>query len=368
MAALLRARTLQHGSTSTQAIMLQVIFACAPGILLATWFFGYGLLLNLLVAAGFAIATETALLASRGRDFRAGLLDYSALVTAVLLAISLPPGSPWWLVGFGSIFAIAIAKHAFGGLGQNPFNPAMCAYLFLLLAFPLDMTAWHVPRDYLLDDTPVSPLGWYGLRQSLLATFPILSDPTSARLPGVDGLAMATPLIEFKMAATSALRAALDSGAPMLARDSGTGWEFINLGYLAGGLYLLTRRIISWHIPVAILATVGIMSALLYAPNSFAIYGTPYLHLLGSATMLGAFFIATDPVSAPTTTRGKLVYGVIVGVVIYAIRVWGSYLDSVAIAVLFGNLCAPLLDHWCRPTIYGHGTRRVLTASREPRP
>jgi electron transport complex protein RnfD len=359
MSVQLHSRVLQRAPQSTRAIMLQVMLACTPGILLSVWFFGYGIVLNIVLASAFALFTEAVILRVRARNWWQGLQDNSALVTAVLFGIAVPPGLPWWLVATGIVFAIAIVKHSFGGLGQNPFNPAMSGYLLLLLAYPLDMTAWHVPATRLFDDTAISPLGWYGLQQSLLASFPGLSLPSATSLPAIDGLAMATPLIEFKMAATSALLSARESGLSFFARESGTGWELVNFGYLLGGLYLLARRIISWHIPVSIIGTVALLATLLYAPNSFAIYGTPYLHLFGSATMLGAFFIATDPVSAATTRRGQLLYGVCIGLGIYCIRVWGSYLDSVAIAVLFGNLCAPLLDHWCRPTIYGHGARQL---------
>ena len=355
----------QHASIATNQIMLQVIYACAPGIAIATWYFGFGILLNILLASLFAVAFEALALRLRGLSPATQLRDNSVLVTAVLFALTIPPGSPWWLVGSGIGFAVLIAKHAFGGLGQNPFNPAMCGYLVLLLAFPLDMTTWHVPNAQLLDGQSFTPFSWNGLRQSLLASFPFLIGSESTLAPYIDGLALATPLIEFKMAGTSAILTALDTNAAVLGRAAGTGWELMNIGYLMGGLYLLYRRIISWHIPVSIIITVSAISALLYAPNSFAIYGTPYLHLLGSATMLGAFFIATDPVSAATTTRGKLVYGLLIGCSIYSIRVWGSYLDSVAIAVLFGNFCAPLLDHLFRPRIYGHGKSRSLPAMQE---
>jgi electron transport complex protein RnfD len=177
---------------------------------------------------------------------------------------------------------------------------------------------------------------------------------------------MATPLIEFKMAGKSALLAARESGASLFARESETAWEIINISYLLGGLFLLYKRIISWHIPLAIIATVFVLAALFYAPGSVAIYGTPYLHLFGSATMIGAFFIATDPVSAATTRPGKLVYGIIIGVAIYSIRVWGSYLDSIAFAVLFGNFCAPILDQYCRPRIFGHGLRSKSRPNEAP--
>lgn len=344
----------QHAGLATPQIMLQVVYACLPGVAIATWFFGYGFLINIFIAIICALVFEALAIWMRGQNPVWHLRDYSVIVTALLFALTIPPGSPFWLVVLGIGFAVLLAKHAFGGLGQNPFNPAMCGYLFLLLAFPLEMVTWHIPNDQLLEDQSFSPIGWSGAQQSLIATFTFFSGENSRLVPDIDGLAMATPLVEFKLAGTSALLAALDNDISLWSRAAGAGWELMNIGYLLGGMYLLSRRIITWHIPVAIVATLAVVSGLFYAPNSFAIHGTPFLHLLGSATMLGAFFIATDPVSAPTTVRGKLVYGILIGASIYCIRVWGSYLDSVAIAVLLGNFCAPLLDHLCRPRIFGH--------------
>ena len=359
----------QIAGLDTSQIMLQIVYACLPGVAIATWFFGYGFLINIAVAVGCALAFEALAMKMRGQNPVRHLRDNSVIVTAILFALTIPPGSSLWLVILGIGFAVLLAKHAFGGLGQNPFNPAMCGYLFLLLAFPLEMVSWHIPNDQLLDGQLLegqllegqllegqsfSPLSWSGMQQSLIATFTFLSGENSTLVPDIDGLAMATPLVEFKLAGTSALLGALESGTNLWSRDAGTGWELMNIGYSLGGIYLLYRRIITWHIPFSIIATLLTLSGLFYAPNSFAIHGTPYLHLFGSATMLGAFFIATDPVSAPTTVRGKLIYGVLIGCSIYCIRVWGSYLDSVAIAVLFGNFCAPLFDHLCRPRIFGH--------------
>ncbi|HAJ76331.1 MAG TPA: electron transport complex subunit RsxD [Gammaproteobacteria bacterium] len=344
---------MQHGQLETNRLMLLVIAACLPGVGIGTWFFGYGIIINITLAALAALVLEAMLLTLRKRELKFYLGDNSALVTAMLFGITMPPGSIWWMVLAGIAFAIVIGKHAYGGLGQNAFNPAMCGYLFLLLSFPLEMTSWHIPSDTLVEGASFSPLGWQGLQQSLLLSFPFLAaDETTVQLT-IDGLTMATPLIEFKMSAQNALLAAWETELPLFARSSGTGWELVNIGYLLGGLLLLYKRIISWHIPASIIGTITLLSLLMYAPGSTAIYGTTYLHLFGSATMICAFFIATDPVSAATSNLGRIVYGIIIGISIYAIRVWGSYLDSIAIAVLFGNFCAPLLDHYLRPRVYG---------------
>lgn len=345
----------QFADRDTGQLMRQVILCCLPGVLIATWFFGIGTLLNISLAMVAALALEAGSVRLRGQSPTSAWRDNSALVTAVLLGIALPPGAPWWLVIAGVAMAIVVAKQVFGGLGQNPFNPAMCGYAFLLLSFPLEMTGWRVPGAQPGSplDSPLSPEGLLASLHLLLGLPPMLS--------GADGMAMATPLLEQKLAARSVLAELVNADAGwevFLDRRSGAGWELVNLGYLAGGLLLLARRVISWHIPLSLLSTVLVLSLVFYSDNSSAVYGTPALHLFGTATMLGAFFIATDPVSSPSTPRGKLLYGVIIGGAIYAIRVWGSYLDSVAFAVLFGNLFSPLIDRLSLPRIYGKGRSR----------
>ena len=337
----------------THRIMLLVLLATTPAIAVASWFFGYGVLLNIVFAVTAAVSCEAIILKLRYQSVRAHLADNSVLVTALLFALAVPPGSPWWLLTLGIVFAVALAKHAYGGLGNNVFNPAMAGYLFLLLAFPLEMTTWHLPLAAIETNTNSSPLSWHSLTESVGFLFPFVSE-----LDSFDGMAMATPLIEYKLASNSAVLEASREGLALFDRSSGTGWELVNFAYLLGGLCLFALGIISWHIPVAIITTVLLLSLLFYAPGNTAVIGTPYLHLFGSATMIAAFFIATDPVTAATSNPAKLVYGIIIGCAIYSIRVWGSYLDSIAIAVLFGNFCAPLLDHTLRPRIFGRGLRR----------
>lgn len=343
---------LQYFPLQTSQIMLLVTLATLPAMLVATWFFGYGVILNVLFAILVGVLCEAAISQVRGHDVRATLADNSCLVSAVLFGMTIPPGTAWWLIAMGMVFAIALVKHAYGGLGHNTFNPAMAGYLFLLLAFPLEMTSWHLPVAAMDFDSPYSPLGWQGFLHSLGCLFPFL--PLLDDGLTVDGLAMATPLIESKLAASNAIWAAVEEGSGIFARSSETGWELINFAWLFGGVFLLATRLISWHIPLSIIATTLIMSLLYYSPSAAAVLGTPYLHLFGSATMMGAFFIATDPVSAATGSHARIAYGIIIGVSLYSIRVWGSYLDAVAIAVLFGNFCAPLLDRLLAPRKYGH--------------
>jgi len=347
---------MQFQPRSTSQVMLMVVLATIPAIAINTWFFGIGTLLNIFLAIAVGMAVEASSLSIRKLPVAENLRDNSLLVSALLLGIAMPPGSPWWLTTLGVLFAIGIGKHAFGGLGQNIFNPAMAGYLFLLLAFPLRMTAWHLPEAAIDPAAGISPLSLGSLGQSLRFLY--------AGESVVDGMAMATPLIESKLASQSAVLEAIDTDLNIFARTAETGWELTNWAYLFGGLFLLFIGIISWHIPVAVIATVLLTSLLFYSPGGASVVGTPYLHLFGSATMIGAFFIATDPVTAATSKPARILYGIIIGVCIYAIRVWGSYLDSIAIAVLFGNFCAPILDHYVRPRIFGRGrTRATHSAS-----
>jgi len=346
----------QTNARSVSRLMAILLFCLCPGIFLSCWFFGIGILLNILISTVSALAFEAICLFFRGKNPKVQMKDLSAVVTAALFALSVPIGMPWIFIVAGIGFAILIAKHAYGGLGQNPFNPAMTGYLFLLLSFPLTMTTWHVPMHDLTGGS-ISPLSIEGIRQSLVASFPFLAFDSNISTALIDDMAMATPLIEYKMASPNALASALSTDTSLWSRDAGIGWEMVNIAYLLGGLTLLGLRVIRWHIPLAIIGTVALMSLAFYSSTSAAITGTPYMHLFGSATILGAFFIATDPVSAATTTSGRLIYGVIIGVSLYSIRVWGSYVDAVAIAVVFGNFWAPMLDHFFKPTSYGHKSK-----------
>ncbi|MDT8399256.1 MAG: electron transport complex subunit RsxD [Pseudomonadales bacterium] len=333
-----------HRPLGTAQVMQTVILACIPGLLAISYFFGWGTLINILWLGLLALALEALVLRLRKRAIRVYLTDYSALVTAVLLGLSLPPTAPWWLGLIGIAFAIVIAKHLYGGLGYNPFNPAMVAYVVLLISFPLEMSTWLSPRG-VASLSPQVP----GFLDSLHAIFSF-GDKASA----IDAYIGATPLDEFKQQRGGMLVSEFWNQNPLFGRWSGRGWEWVNLGFLAGGLFLLYRKIISWHIPFSLLAVMLILSALFYDNGSSTSHGSPLLHLLGGATMLGAFFIATDPVSAATTPRGKLLYGALIGGLVYVIRIWGNYPDAMAFAVLLGNFSAPLIDYYTQPRTFGH--------------
>mgnify|MGYP001561943933 CR=1 FL=1 len=331
-----------HGPMSTSRVMQNVLLATIPGVIVLTHFFGFGTLVNILFGSVVALACEALALTLRKRPLGFYLGDYSALVTAVLLGIALPPYSPWWLICVGIASAILMAKHLYGGLGYNPFNPAMVGYVVLLISFPVQMTAWAPPRG--AGELP-------SLLQALQACF----------LPAsFDGVTMATPLDVMKQN-SSLLVEDLWSQSPQFGRWAGLGWEWANLAFLAGGAWLLYQRIFTWHAPVAMLAALALMAAIFYDGGSSASGGSPLFHLLSGATMFGAFFIVTDPVSSAVSVRGRLVYGALIGLLIYIIRVRGNYPDAVAFAVLIMNFAAPFIDQYTQPRTYGHSASKEDT-------
>lgn len=327
-----------HGPMTTDRVMRLVLLATLPGILALTLSFGYGSLVNIIWASAIALACEAFTLKLRNRTIGFYLNDGSALVTAFLLGIALPPAAPVWLIAVGIIFAILIAKHLYGGMGYNPFNPAMAGYVVLLISFPVEMTLWLAPEG------------------SFEGSAPGLIDAFKASLGGVasiDAHTMATPLDILKQN-NSLLVSDLWSQSPQFGRWGGKGWEWANIGFLAGGLYLLYRRVFTWHAPVSMLLALSIMAVLFYDNGSSASAGSPIMHLLSGATMLGAFFIVTDPVTSAVSNRGRMIYGATIGVLIFLIRTWGNYPDAVAFSVLIMNFAAPFIDYYTQPRTYGH--------------
>ena len=321
---------------SVSRVMFQVCLALLPGIAAYLWLIGPAIVIQLVIASLAALAAESLMLKLRGKPQALFLSDGSALVTAWLIALAFPPLAPWWLVALGTVFAIVIAKHLYGGLGQNPFNPAMVAFAVCIVSFPALMSQWpSVSLQLSLADQINVILG--------LA-------------PRVDALSGATPLDALKTAlklgqGTTSVSQVL-ANPDVFGSFAGRGWEWVAAGYLLGGLWLWQRKLITWHIPSAFIgALVAISGALwLYDPTQFA---NPLFHLFSGGAMLGAFFIATDPVSGCTTPRGKLIFGAGAGLLAYIIRVFGGYPDGVAFAILLMNLCAPLIDLLNQPAIFG---------------
>lgn len=328
------------GTNRVTLQMLQVLLAMVPAVIAMVYFFGPAVLINIALALVTALAAEAVLLKIRKRPVKPFITDGSAAVTAVLLAVAIPPLSPWWLTVIGILFAIVFAKHLYGGLGYNPFNPAMVGYVLLLVSFPLEMTTW-LPVISLADN----PLNFSEAWQL------IFHGQTAAGLMP-DAVSGATPLDAMKTQIGQEILPEYIVNQDLFGLLAGRGWEWINVWFLLGGLYLLYRKVISWHVPVAMLGTLFLLSGItgFFAPE---VTGSPLFHLFSGGTMIGAFFIATDPVSGSTTVKGRLVFGAGVGALTYVIRIWGGYPDGVAFGVLLMNMLVPLIDYYTQPKVYG---------------
>lgn len=330
-------------STSTapkdvSQVMREVLYALVPGTLLLLWLFGWGMLTNWVLALGFGLLFEAIMLKLRQRPVQPFLLDYSAIVTAWLLAVAIPAYSPWWLIAAAMLFAIVIAKHLYGGLGYNPFNPAMVGYAAMLVSYPLQMTAWPAPVD--------AGFGHVDFGQAMQLVFGGGS-PTDW-----DGFTGATALDTVKTSLRIHKPLTDIYQQETFGWLGGSGWEWVNLAWLLGGVWLLRQRAIGWQIPAAFLGSLAAIASVFWIVDPEQ-YSSPLFHLFSGAAMLGAFFIATDPVTASTTPRGKLVYGVGIGLFVYIIRTWGGYPDAVAFSVIIMNMCVPLVDHYTQPRVYG---------------
>ena len=325
------------------SVMRQVLYALLPATLVHVWFFGPGLILNLVISVLFCLGGEAAMIRARGKSIAVALGDYSAVVTAVILAFALPPLTPWWVTATAALFGIVVAKHLYGGLGFNIFNPAMAGYVVVLVAFPAHLNFWTVPRIGDIDYHYVNLLET--LQYTLTGSLPDYL--------AIDAVSRASPLDAVKAGLSTMHTFAEIHANPMMGDFGGRGWEWISNFTLLGGIWLLLKRIIRWHIPLGVFTGLLVPSGLAYLIES-GNHASPGFYLFSGATMLCAFFVATDPVSAATSPRGRFIYGVGIGVLIYAIRRWGSYADGVAFAVIIMNMAAPAIDYFTKPRIVGH--------------
>jgi electron transport complex protein RnfD len=304
---------------NTSNLMLQVIYGLILGVALQFYFFGWGVIYQITLALITGIAAEIIFLKIRKKSIDV-IKDNSAALTAILLAISIPSIAPWWIVVLGTSFAIIFGKQLYGGLGSNPLNPAMLGYAFLLISFPLEMTRWAS--------------SFLSFGEGLNVIFSTIN---------IDAISSATRLEEAKFAL-------MEGEVFNPIQIDQTVW--INLGFLVGGVYLFYKKVITWQIPLSFLVGIIAMSVLLMLIDSDHAMG-PVFHLFHGATMLGAFFILTDPVSSSTTPRGRLIFGFLIGILVIIIRTYGSYPDGVAFAVLLLNIAVPLIDYYSKPKVFG---------------
>lgn len=332
-----------HEKSSVSRTMVWVMIALTPATIFGIYQFGLPALWLFSICLLACVVTEAACLYIAGKPVRPYIFDGSAILTGWLLALTLPPWAPWWIAVVGALLAIIVGKQVFGGIGQNLFNPAMVARVALLISFPLEMTTWVTPQPLFSENTP-------GFVESLRITFELQSDfdaVSSATILGYikTELGQGAMLTQMMNDSFSVFDFAFGSVAGSLGETSA-------LLILAGGLLLLYLGIISWHIPVSMMLTIALLASLfnLVAPET---YPPALYHLLSGATMLGAFFIATDLVTSPVTKTGQLIFGAGCGVLVFIIRTWAGYPEGMAFAVMLMNGFTPMIDHYIKPRIYG---------------
>ncbi|MBQ3234358.1 MAG: RnfABCDGE type electron transport complex subunit D [Alistipes sp.] len=302
-----------HGAESTRRIMGDVVLALLPALLVSVYVLGWRVLFVTAVSVVACVAFEY-LIARFLLKRRATIGDLSAVVTGLLLAFNLPTGIPWWIVVIGALVAIGIGKMTFGGLGCNPFNPALTGRIFLLIAYPVQMTDW------------------------------------TTGVP--DALTGSTILADVKAGLTSVSE--VDFVAMLGGHMNGSMGEIGSFALILGGIYLLCRRVISWHIPVAVLGTMAIFSfCLAIGDGGAALWQLPLFHILAGGALLGAIYMATDYSTSPMTHCGMLIYGVGIGLLTMIIRVWGAYPEGMSFAIFIMNAATPLINKYCRPKRFG---------------
>jgi len=311
-----------------------VLFALVPGVLLHVLFLGFGIVIQFLFAAMVGAVLEAIILHMRGKPWRDALRDLSVFVLAATFVIALPPYTPYWFTLGGVAFAVIVGKHLYGGLGGNLFNPAMAGYAFILVSYPALATQWPLVAE---NEAFVGPLRAVG--------HIFLPDVTGDIVSG------ATALAYSRASATLV-------DATIFGVIGDRHWEWINLGFLLGGLWLIFRKVISWHIPAGVICGVALPAAIFTGLELGSGLGVPF-HVFAGAALPAAFFIATDPVTSPTAPRAMLVFGFGVGLLTYWIRKWGAYPDGVAFSILFMNALVPTLDRFFRPVPYGRETGGV---------
>ncbi len=317
-----------HSGDSVQKNMYWVLAALAPAMLASFWFFGMGAIFVTLTAVASCVFFEWAINKFILKSNKLTITDGSAILTGVLLAFNVPSNLPLWIVVIGSFFAIGVVKMTFGGLGCNLFNPALAARAFMLISFPVQMTTWPVPGQgfgtYLDAETAATPL-------SIMKYAVKAGDPSIlSQLP--------------------------DSIEMLWGNMGGCIGEVSALAIVIGLVILLVKKVITWHIPVSILATVFVFSGLMHLANP--VYASPVVELLTGGLLLGAVFMATDYVTSPMTAKGQIIYGVAIGFLTVVIRTFGAYPEGMSFAILIMNAFTPLINNYCKPKRFGEVVKK----------
>jgi len=343
-----------HSQAETSSLMRLVIYAVLPGIFAQWYFFGWGNIIHISLAVTTALLCEFIVLSLRKKNnIRKQLFDGSAILTAILLGICLPAIAPWWISIIAAVFAIVVVKQLYGGLGHNPFNPAMAAYVMLLISFPIQMTSWQPPLALMTVD-----LSFANTLSVIFTDFTKEGYSVEQLRTSIDGFTMATPLDTLKTDTGLGLTVFESIEKSIFGEHFALGWEWMNFAFLTGGIVLIAKKAIAWQTPLSFLLSLFICSFIAYSisPDSSA---STMFHWLTGGCMFGAFFILTDPVTGATSTKGRLVIGALAGLLVYLIRTFGGYPDGIAFAVLLCNMAAPLIDQYTRPRTYGHQIKSI---------
>lgn len=321
-----------HGDMSTKKIMWGVVYAMIPAMLVSIYFFGLDAMRVIFIAVAASIFFEWAIqkYLLKGKDT---IMDGSAAITGILLAFNVPSNLPWWIIIIGALVAIGMGKMSFGGLGKNPFNPALVGRVFMLISFPVQMTSWPKATPIIdgLADAVTGPTALGVMKEGLSAGKSVQELMTSTDMPSFMHLFMG------------------DMGGSM--------GEVSAIALILGGIYMLWRKIITWEIPGSVLLSVVLFSGIFWLIDPTQ-YVNPIFHLLTGGMMLGAIFMATDMVSSPMTRNGQLIYGVGIGILTVIIRVWGAYPEGMSFAILIMNAVVPLLNNSFKPTRFGKEVKR----------
>lgn len=332
-----------HEKSSISLTMIWVMVALTPATAFGIYQFGLPALWLFIITILACVLAEAVSLYIAGKVIKPYLMDGSAILTGWLLAMTLPPWAPWWIAIVGAVLAIVVGKQVFGGIGQNLFNPAMVARVALLISFPLEMTTWVAPHPMFTATTP-------DFIESLRITFNVQNHfdaVSSATMLGhtKTELGRGLGLTEIWASTFDPLKLAIGSVAGSMGETSA-------LLILGGGLLLMFKRIISWHIPLSMLLSIALLASVFHWSNPEH-YPHALYHVLSGATLLGAFFIATDLVTSPITKAGQLVFGAGCGALVFIIRTWAGYPEGMAFAVMLMNGFTPMIDHYIKPRIYG---------------
>jgi electron transport complex protein RnfD len=321
-----------HGSDSVERNMYGVMIALLPALLVSFFYFGLGSVIVCTTSVAACVFFEWAINKFMLKNERNTILDGSAALTGILLGMNMPSNLPIWIIIIGALFAIGVAKMSFGGLGQNIFNPALVGRCALLVAFPAQMTSWPIPGQ------------WTNYTDAVTGATPLAVMKEAIKSGNIDVLNQLPDAF------------ALLLGDHSMGGGAGTIGEICGLALIAGLIFMLWRKIITWHIPISIVGTVFVFSALLHLANP--IYADPTTVILSGGLLLGAIFMATDYVTSPMTPKGQIIYGICIGLLTVVIRNWGAYPEGMSFAILIMNAFTPLINNYVKPVRFGEEVKK----------